>query len=155
DVSGNDLLEYWEQDPGTSVILLYLESFGNPRRFTQIARRVARRKPIVVVKGGRTTAGRRAAMSHTGSLAGADRAVDALCHQSGVIRTDTIEELFDVAMLVANQPVPRGHRVGIVTNAGGPAIMASDACESHGLEVPELSAATVEALRAFLPPEAG
>jgi len=155
DVSGNDLIEYWEQDPGTAVILLYLESFGNPRRFTQIARRVARRKPIIVVKSGRTTAGMRAAMSHTGALAGTDRAVDALCAQSGVIRTDTIEELFDVAMLVANQPIPRGSRVGIVTNAGGPGIMASDACESHGLEVPELGTATVEALRAFLPREAG
>ena len=155
DVSGNDLIEYWEQDPGTSVILLYLESFGNPRRFTQIARRVARKKPIIVVKSGRTRAGMRAAMSHTGSLAGTDKAVDALCTQSGVIRTDTIEELFDVAMLVANQPIPRGARVGIVTNAGGPGIMASDACESHGLEVPELSVATVDALRAFLPREAG
>ena len=119
DVSGNDLLEYWEQDPGTRIILLYLESFGNPRRFTRIARRVGRRKPIVAVKSGRTGAGMRAASSHTGSLAGTDTAVDALCHQSGVIRTDTIEELFDVAMLLANQPVPRGHRVGIVTNAGG------------------------------------
>jgi acetyl coenzyme A synthetase (ADP forming)-like protein len=154
DVSGNDLLEFWETDPGTSVILLYLESFGNPRRFIQIARRVGKRKPIVAVKSGRTAAGIRAASSHTGSLAGTDVAVDALCYQSGVIRTDTIEELFDVAMLLANQPVPRGNRVGIVTNAGGPAIMASDACESHGLVVATLEPATVEALRAFLPPEA-
>jgi acetate---CoA ligase (ADP-forming) len=154
DVSGNDLLEFWENDPGTSVILLYLESFGNPRRFTEIARRVSRRKPIVAVKSGRTAAGVRAASSHTGSLAGADVAVNALCRQSGVIRTDTIEELFDVAMLLANQPVPRGNRVGIVTNAGGPGIMASDACESHGLLVPALEPGTVEALRAFLPREA-
>ncbi len=154
DVSGNDLLEFWEQDAGTRVILLYLESFGNPRRFSQIARRVARAKPIVAVKSGRTAAGERAAASHTGSLAGADVAVEALCLQSGVIRTDTIEELFDVAMLFANQPVPRGSRVGIVTNAGGPGIMASDACEMHGLEVPGLTPATVEALRAFLPVEA-
>lgn len=154
DVSGNDLLEFWEADPGTSVILLYLESFGNPRRFTRIARRVARRKPIVAVKSGRTRAGARAASSHTGSLAGTDIAVDALCAQSGVIRTDTISELFDVGMLLANQPVPRGNRVAIVTNAGGPGILASDACESHGLEVPALDAATLEGLRAFLPPEA-
>jgi len=154
DVSGNDLLEFWERDPGTNVILLYLESFGNPRRFTQIARRVGRRKPIIAVKSGRTRAGRRAAASHTGSLAGSDVAVDALFLQSGVIRTDTIEELFDVAMLVANQPVPRGPRVGIVTNAGGPGIMASDACESHGLEVAPLAEATVATLRAFLPAEA-
>ena len=155
DVSSNDLIEYWERDPGTAVILLYLESFGNPRRFTRIARRVARRKPIAIVKSGRTRAGMRAAMSHTGSLAGTDKAVDALCVQSGVIRTDTIEELFDVAMLVAHQPIPRGRRVGIVTNAGGPGIMASDACESHRLEVPELGGATLEGLRAFLPREAG
>jgi acetyl coenzyme A synthetase (ADP forming)-like protein len=154
EVSGNDLLEYWEKDPGTGLILLYLESFGNPQRFTQIARRVARRKPIVAVKSGRTRAGARAASSHTGSLAGADNAVDALCRQSGVIRTDTIEEMFDVAMLLANQPLPAGGRVGIVTNAGGPGIMASDACESHGLELPALADATVNALRAFLPPEA-
>lgn len=154
DVSGNDLLEYWEQDPGTSTILLYLESFGNPRRFTQIARRVARTKPIVAVKSGRTKSGARAASSHTGSLAGADNAVDALCRQSGVIRTDTIEEMFDVAMILANQPLPKGARIGIVTNAGGPAIMASDACESHGLELGTLSEATTAALKSFLPPEA-
>jgi acetyl coenzyme A synthetase (ADP forming)-like protein len=154
DVSGNDLLEFWEQDPGTGVILLYLESFGNPRRFTQIARRVGRKKPIVAVKSGRTRAGVRAAASHTGSLAGSDVAVDALFRQSGVIRTDTIEQLFDVAILLANQPVPRGNRVAIVTNAGGPGIMASDACESHGLEIPALGEATVDALRAFLPREA-
>ncbi|MFI5371068.1 MAG: acetate--CoA ligase family protein, partial [Candidatus Eisenbacteria bacterium] len=154
DVSGNDLLEYWEKDPGTRIILLYLESFGNPRRFLEIARRVARQKPIVAVKSGRTRAGIRAASSHTGSLAGADTAVSALCLQSGVIRTDTLEELFDVAMLLANQPVPRGHRVAILTNAGGPGIMASDALESRGLEVPSLADATVEALHAFLPPEA-
>ncbi len=154
DVSGNDLLEFWEEDPGTSVILLYLESFGNPRRFTQIARRVGRRKPIVAVKSGRTAAGARAAASHTGSLAGTDAAVTALCLQSGVIRTDTIEELFDVAILLVHQPVPRGSRVGIVTNAGGPGIMASDACESHGLEVPALEPKTVAELRGFLPSEA-
>jgi len=154
DVSGNDLLEFWERDPGTDVILLYLESFGNPRRFTRIARRVGRQKPIVAVKSGRTAAGARAASSHTGSLAGADVAVDALCIQSGVIRTDTISELFDVGMLLANQPVPRGRRVGIVTNAGGPGIMASDACESHGLQIAPLAPETVEKLRAFLPPEA-
>jgi acetyltransferase len=154
DVSGNDLLEFWEHDPGTRIVLLYLESFGNPARFMEIARRVGRVKPIVAVKSGRTRAGIRAAASHTGSLAGADTAVSALCAQSGVIRTDTMEELFDVAMLLAHQPVPRGNRVGIVTNAGGPGIMASDACESHGLEVITLADETVRALEAFLPAEA-
>ncbi len=154
DVSGNDLLEYWEKDPGTRIILLYLESFGNPRRFLEIARRVARKKPILAVKSGRTSAGIRAASSHTGSLAGADTAVTALCAQAGVIRTDTLEELFDVAILLANQPVPRGNRVGIITNAGGPAIMASDACETRGIEVVSLTDETRAALQAFLPAEA-
>ncbi len=154
DVSGNDLLEYWEADPQTRVILLYLESLGNPRRFMQIARRVARKKPILVVKSGRTEAGARAASSHTGSLAGLDVAVDALFGQAGVVRTDTIEELFDLALLLANQPVPRGSRVGILTNAGGPGIMASDACDSRGLLLPSLSPATEAALREFLPEEA-
>ena len=154
DTSGNDLLEYWEDDPNCGVILLYLESLGNPARFMQIASRVARKKPIAVVKSGRTEAGARAASSHTGALAGLDVAVDALLGQAGVLRTDTMEELFDVAMLLANQPVPEGSRVGILTNAGGPAIMASDACESRGLSIPPLSEKTVAELTSFLPPEA-
>ena len=154
DVSGNDLLEYWEHDPLTRVVLLYLESFGNPRRFMRVARRVARTKPIIAVKSGRTEAGARAASSHTGALAGLDVAVDALMWQAGVIRTASIEELFDVAMLLASQPVPRGRRVGILTNAGGPGIMASDACESRGLTVPPLQSETEVSLRAFLPAEA-
>ncbi|MGH7681190.1 MAG: acetate--CoA ligase family protein [Candidatus Eiseniibacteriota bacterium] len=154
DVSGNDLIEFWEQDSGTDVILLYLESFGNPAKFTQIARRVGRKKPIVAVKSGRTKSGARAASSHTGSLAGSDVAVDALFRQTGVIRTDTIEELFDTALLLAYQPVPTRNRVAILTNAGGPAIMAADACESSGLALPSLDAKTVKALRGFLPPEA-
>ncbi|MBE7450939.1 MAG: acetate--CoA ligase family protein [Kofleriaceae bacterium] len=154
DVSGNDLIEHWGADPAVSVVLLYLESFGNPTRFLRICREVARRKPIVAVKSGRTGAGARAASSHTGALAGLETAVEALIHQAGVIRTDTIEELFDVAMVLAHQPVPRGDRVALLTNAGGPGIMAADACESHGLRVGELSPHTVAALRAFLPPEA-
>ena len=154
DVSGNDLLEYWEKDPDVRVILLYLESLGNPRRFLEIARRVSRQKPILVVKSGRTEAGARAASSHTGSLAGLDVAVEALFGQAGVLRTDTIEELFDLALFLAHQPVPRGDRVAILTNAGGPGIMASDACESRRLVLPALAAATESGLRAFLPPEA-
>ena len=154
DVSGNDLLEFWEQDPGTDMVLFYLESFGNPSKFTQIARRMARKKPIVAVKSGRTPGGSRAATSHTGALAGSDAAVEALFHQSGVIRTDTIEELFDTALLLGSQPIPTGPRVAILTNAGGPGIMATDACEGAGLELPTLEPKTVKALRAFLPPEA-
>jgi len=151
DVSSNDLIQYWADDNETRVILLYLESFGNPRKFSQIARRVARVKPIVAVKSGRSPAGARAASSHTGAMATSDAVVDALFEQAGVIRTNTLEELFDVAMLLAHQPVPRGKRVAIVTNAGGPGILAADACASQGLELPSLSDATVTELRAFLP----
>ncbi|HZJ47518.1 MAG TPA: GNAT family N-acetyltransferase, partial [Acidimicrobiia bacterium] len=154
DVSGDDLLLYWEDDPATDVILLYMESFGKPRRFARFARRIARNKPIVAVKSGRTASGARAASSHTGSLASLDVAVDALFHQAGVIRVDTLEQLFDVTSLLSNEPVPKGRRVGIVTNAGGPAILAVDALESRGLEVPVLSRGLQEQLRSFLSPEA-
>jgi acetyl coenzyme A synthetase (ADP forming)-like protein len=151
DVSGNDLLQYWADDPRTDVILLYLESFGNPRRFAQIAQRVARRKPIVAVKSGRSRSGARAAASHTGALATSDAVVDALFRQAGIIRTRTVEELFDVAALLAHQPVPAGSRVAVLTNAGGPAILAADACEAQGLELATLGDATVASLRELLP----
>ncbi|MFQ5521976.1 MAG: GNAT family N-acetyltransferase [Acidimicrobiia bacterium] len=154
DVSGNDLLLAWEDDPQTDVITLYLESFGAPRKFSRIARRIGRRKPIVAVKAGRTQAGSRAASSHTGALASSDVAVDAVFRQAGVIRVDTIEELFGAANLLANQPVPRGVRVGIVTNAGGPGILAADALEASGLVLPSLSPALGEAIGAALPAEA-
>lgn len=151
DVSGNDLIQYWSEDSRTSVILLYLESFGNPKKFSEIARRVGRTKPIVAVKAGRSAAGTRAASSHTGALAATDTVVDALFRQAGVIRTQTLEEMFDVAALLAHQPVPKGRRVAILTNAGGPGILAADACEANGLELPLLGAATTAALRSFLP----
>jgi acetyl coenzyme A synthetase (ADP forming)-like protein len=151
DVSGNDLIQYWEEDPQTDVILLYLESFGNPKKFAEIARRISRRKPIVAVKGGRSESGARAASSHTGARATSDRLADAMLRDSGVIRTRTLEELFDVATLLSHQPVPAGRRVAIVTNAGGPAILAADACEANGLLVRPLSAETQGRLRTFLP----
>jgi acetyl coenzyme A synthetase (ADP forming)-like protein len=151
DVSSNDLLEYWAGDPRTQVILLYLESFGNPQRFRDIARRVTREKPIVAVKAGRSSSGARAAASHTGALAASDALIDALFRDSGVIRTETLEELFDVAALLAHQPLPAGTRVGILTNAGGPGILAADACEGYRLKVPALAAPTAAALREFLP----
>ena len=154
DVSGNDLLQYWELDPSTNVILLYLESFGNARRFGRIARRIARTKPIVAVKAGRTRAGSRAAGSHTAALAASDVAVTALFQQSGVIRADTIDEMFDVAACLEAQPLPAGRHVAVVTNAGGPGILAVDACDAAGLEVSEFSQATRDRLRAFLPAEA-
>jgi acetyltransferase len=154
DVSSNDLIEYWENDPGTRVILMYLESFGNPRHFTPIARRVSRKKPIAVVKAGRTEAGARAASSHTGALAGADLAIDALLAQCGVLRAESVEELFDMAMAFEHLPEPAGNRVAIVTNAGGPGIIIADACESLGLEVVELSEKTQAGLREVFPAEA-
>jgi acetate---CoA ligase (ADP-forming) len=154
DVSGNDLIQYWAEDPRTSVILLYLESFGNPKKFSDIARRVGRIKPIVAVKAGRSSAGARAASSHTGALASSETVVDALFHHAGVIRTERLEEMFDVAALLANQPIPRGRNVAILTNAGGPGILAADACDAHGLALPVLSDATRDELRSFLPAEA-
>ena len=142
DVSANDLAEYWEEDPETRVICMYLESFGNPRKFTEIAKRVSRKKPILVVKSGRTAEGARAATSHTGAIAGADVTVSAFLEQCGVLRADTIDELFGVVRALDRCPLPAGNRVGIVTNAGGPAIMATDACVNLGLEMAEFSAAT-------------
>jgi acetyl coenzyme A synthetase (ADP forming)-like protein len=154
DVSSNDLIQYWAQDARTRVILLYLESFGNPRTFSRLARHVGRAKPIVTIKAGRSTSGGRAASSHTGALATSDVIVDGLFQQAGVIRATTLEEMFDVAALLDHQPVPKGTRLGILTNAGGAAILAADAAESHGLTVPLLSQKTASALRQFLPPAA-
>jgi acetyl coenzyme A synthetase (ADP forming)-like protein len=154
DVSGNDLIMAWEDDPQTDVITLYLESFGNPVKFSRIARRIGKKKPIVAVKSGRTAAGSRAASSHTGALASSDEAVNALFRQAGVIRVDTIEELFDTASLLANQPIPGGRRVGIITNAGGPGILAADALEANGLHLPELSEELQGQIAARLPAEA-
>jgi acetyl coenzyme A synthetase (ADP forming)-like protein len=154
DVSGNDLLEYWAAESSTRVILMYLENFGNPRKFTRIAREVTRHKPIIAVKAGRTAAGARAASSHTGALAGVDTATDALLAQCGVIRVDSVEELFDMAMAFGQLPVPKGNRVAVVTNAGGPGIIITDACEALGLTVAELSAETQARLRENLPDEA-
>ncbi len=155
DVSSNDLIQYWEQDPSTDVILLYLESFGNPRKFARLARRIANAKPILALKSGRSSAGSRAAASHTGALAGLDVAADALFRQAGVIRMDTLQQLFDVANLLSHQPLPDGRNVAILTNSGGPAILAADACESYGLRVPPLSDEVKAALRTFLPAAAG
>jgi acyl-CoA synthetase (NDP forming) len=152
DVSGNDLLQYWEEDPATDVVLLYLESFGNPRKFSRIARRVSRRKPIVAVKSGRSAAGVRAASSHTAAMASPDVAVDALFRQTGVIRVDTLDELFDMALFLGSQPLPGGRRVAIVGNSGGPGILATDACDGAGLEVPALTAETQSVLREIVDP---
>jgi acetyl coenzyme A synthetase (ADP forming)-like protein len=155
DISGNDLLQYWEHDPHTDVVGLYLESFGNPRRFARIARRVSAAKPVVAVKSGRSAAGPRDSSSHTGALvAASDVTVDALFGQAGVIRTDTMHELLDVASLLSAQPPPRGSRVAIVTNAGGPGALCADACEAGGLEVSRLEPPVRRRLAGHLAPEA-
>jgi acetyl coenzyme A synthetase (ADP forming)-like protein len=152
DLSGNDFMQYWESDPQTDVIMLYLESFGNPRKFARVARRVSRSKPILAVKGGRTQAGNRATSSHTGALLSAsDITVDALFQQAGVIRTDTLAELFDAALLLGSQPLATGNRVAILTNAGGPAILCADACEANGLVVPPLPDAVRKTLATSMP----
>ena len=151
DVSGNDLLCYWESDDATRVCALYLESFGNPRKFARIAARVGRAKPIVAVKSGRTVAGRRGAASHTAAAATPDVAVDSLFDQAGVTRVDSLAELFDVATLFDLAPLPRGRRVAIVGNSGGPGVLAADACESAGLDVVALSPTTRRRLAGLLP----
>ena len=154
DVSGNDLLEYWEDNPDIQAILMYLESFGNPRRFTTIARRVTRKKPIVAVKAGRTVQGARAATSHTGSIVGLDIASDTLLEQCGVLRVGSMEEMFTLAQALATQPVPAGDRIAIVTNAGGPGILCTDAVIGAGLTLAEMRPKTRRALAKVLPPEA-
>ena len=154
DVSSNDLLEWWEDDSTTEAILLYVESFGNPRRFGKLARRVARRKPILALKSGTSASGQRAASSHTAALAGSEAAVDALFHQAGVIRAGTLEELVDVATLLASQPRLGGRSIAILTNAGGLGILCADACDAAGLVIPALSDQTVAALHGELAPEA-
>jgi acetyl coenzyme A synthetase (ADP forming)-like protein len=154
DVSSNDLLEFWEEDPATDIVLLYLESFGNPRKFGRLARRISRRKPVLAMKSGVSRAGAKAASSHTAALAGSEAAVAALFRQAGVIRATTVEELVDVAAILSTQPLPRGRRVAIVTNAGGLGILCADACEAAELELVDLGADTRECLTPILPAEA-
>ncbi|QNT76015.1 acetate--CoA ligase family protein [Dehalogenimonas etheniformans] len=151
DVSSNDLLEYWRDDPNTSVIMLYLESFGNPKKFARLARSISPSKPIVAVKSGRSPQGSKATASHTGALATADVAVDALFAQTGIIRVDSLEQLFDVSDFLSKQPLPRGNRVAILTNGGGPGALAADACSAAGLELTPLSDETLAGLKALLP----
>jgi acetyl coenzyme A synthetase (ADP forming)-like protein len=154
DVSGNDLLEFWEEDPDVGVILMYVESFGNPRKFLDLASRITKRKPIIVVKSGASRAGARAASSHTGALAASDVTVAAMLEQAGVLRARSVEELFDLAIAFGPQAAPRSRRTAVLTNAGGPGILAADALEAEGLEVADLSPATVARLAPLFPPEA-
>ncbi len=152
DISGNDILAYWQDDPITELILLYLENFGDPRRFTRIARGITRKKPIVAVKAGRTAAGARAVSSHTGALAGLDVGADALFDQCGVQRVTSVDELFDVAIAFTNQPLPEGDRIAVITNAGGPGILATDAVVSLGMKMADFEPKTLKQLKANLPP---
>ena len=154
DVSSNDLLEYWEDDPETDLVLLYLESFGNPRKFARIAKRVARTKPILAMRSGTSSRGARAASSHTAAMAGSDAAVEALFRQAGVLRASTLEELIDTAALLSSLPLPRGNRVAVLTNAGGLGILAADACDTAGLVLTDLAEETRAQLDAILPGEA-
>jgi acetyltransferase len=154
DISGNDLLEYWENNDEVQTILMYLESFGRPRRFTDLARRVTRKKPIITVKAGRTAAGARAASSHTGSIVGLDIATESLFEQTGVLRVSSLEEMFVQASAFVKQPLPKGERIAVVTNAGGPGILCTDACIGRGLKMAELKSSTLRAISKVLPPEA-
>ncbi len=154
DVSGNDLLLHWEHDPSVGLVLMYVENFGNPRKFLEIARRMTRTKPIIVVKSGRSKVGARAASSHTGALAASDALVDAMLSQAGVMRAESVEELFDLAMAFSGERTPRSRRTAVVTNSGGPGILAADALERVAVELPELAPETVARLKPLFPEEA-
>lgn len=154
DISANDLLQFWGDDPGTDVVLLYVESFGNPKKFSRIARRVGRKKPIVVLKAGTSKAGARAVSSHTGALAASAVVGKTLMEQAGIVQTDTMERFFYAAKVLGSQPLPRGNRLGILTNAGGPGILSADRAEAEGLSVPQLSRPLQSELRRGLLPTA-
>ena len=155
DVTGADLLEYWgEHDAESEVLLFYLESFEDPQRFGRLARRISGWKPVVVVKAGRTEAGERAAGSHTAAVSGEEKAVEAFFRQTGVIRAKSLQDMFGMARAVAEQPLPRGRRFAVVTNAGGPGILCADGLEAAGLSVPPLEEETRKRLREILPDEA-
>ncbi len=151
DVNAETALEYWENDSDVEQILLYMESIQNPANFRKLATRISKKKPILALKAGRSAAGASAASSHTGSLAGADKAANALLQQSGVIREYSLKDLFATAKVFANCPIPKGNRVAIITNSGGPGIMATDAVCEHGMQMAKLTDATKEKLRSFLP----
>lgn len=151
DIDGLDLLEAWGKNPDIKLIMMYLEQLSAPHRFLEVASKVTRTKPVVVVKAGRSAQGARAVASHTGSLAGSDVGRFHLFEQCGVLRAERMEELFDIGRLLVSQPLPRGNRVGIVTNSGGPGILATDALIASGLSVPSLSQRTKDALRMRVP----
>ena len=151
DVNAETALEYWENEDDVQQILLYMESIQNPSNFRKLATRISKKKPILALKAGRSAAGASAASSHTGSLAGADKAANALLNQSGVIREYSLKNLFATAKVFANCPIPKGDRVAIITNSGGPGIMATDAVCEYGMQMAKITDATKEKLRSFLP----
>jgi acetyltransferase len=153
-VSLNDLLSAWKEDPETKLIAAYIENFGNPKNFVRIAREVTKRKPVIAVKAGRSEAGGRATASHTGSLGGSDLAAEAVFNQTGVLRANSIEELFDLTMAFSLQPLPQGNRVAVISDAGGPAIMAVDELSAQGLQLAEFTEATEASMKAWAPPDA-
>jgi acetyltransferase len=154
DLNETDFVEYLGENPETKVILLYLESISDGRRFIQVTSAVSRKKPIVLLKGGVTEAGARAALSHTGAMAGGATALKAAMKKAGVILVSSLSELFDIAIAFANQPIPQGGRVGIVTNAGGGGVVTSDLAILRGLKLASLSPSTIDVLRKSLPPMA-
>jgi acetyltransferase len=151
DVNAETALEYWENEEDVEQVLLYMESIQNPANFRKLASRISKKKPILALKAGRSAAGASAASSHTGSLAGADKAANALLGQSGVIREYSLKDLFATAKVFANCPIPKGDRVAIITNSGGPGIMATDAICEHGMQMAKITDSTKEKLRSFLP----
>jgi acetyl coenzyme A synthetase (ADP forming)-like protein len=154
DIAENDLLELWSHDKETDVILAYLEGIKDGQQFIKTASRASKKKPIIIIKSGRTSTGSRAAASHTGTLAGSDRAYTSAFEQSGIIRAYSMEELFDYAMAFSTQPLPKGFNVAIITNAGGPGIMAADACEKVGLRLASFNSGTLDKLQQELPQQA-
>ena len=151
DINAETMLEYWENDDDVKQILLYMESIQNPANFRKLATRITKKKPILALKSGRSAAGASAASSHTGSLAGADKAAAALLKQSGVIREFSLKNLFANAKAFSNCPIPQGNRVAIITNSGGPGIMATDAICESGMQMAKITDETKEKLRNFLP----
>ncbi|EJX01078.1 acyl-CoA synthetase, partial [gut metagenome] len=151
DINAETAMEYWENEDDVKQILLYMESIQDPKNFRRLASRISKKKPVLALKAGRSAAGASAASSHTGSLAGADLAADALLRQSGVIREYSLEKLFASAKVFSNCPIPKGDRVAIITNSGGPGIMATDAVSEFGMRMAELSEQTKTELRSFLP----
>ena len=151
DVNAETAMEYWENEEDVEQILLYMESIQNPSNFRKLASRITKKKPVLALKAGRSAAGASAASSHTGSLAGADKAANALLNQSGVIREYSLKNLFSTAKVFANCPIPKGDRVAIITNSGGPGIMATDAVCEYGMQMAQITDATKETLRSFLP----